>query len=199
VRIAGCVEGRVIACVCSDGRTGNQTCLANDQFSACECSGELKDAGDQDDGGFEDSGSGDVGFREDVGFGDSGFDGGLPNDAGDSGPRDVGFEDSGFDSGFPDSGFPDSGFPDSGFDSGIRETGFPDTGPIFDGGFPDFDGGTGGPCSTDTDCNLNNPLPLPLYICVQNTCEFGCLYYEFVGTPICVSPQVCDFTTGRCL
>jgi hypothetical protein len=201
VRVAGCVEGRVIGCVCSDGRSGSQVCLADDQFSACECTGPIADAGGGDDAGEEDgsldkdSGSGDGGFadaasREDAGFEDGGFDGGI----GDTGAGDA--DSGGFDGGF-DAGF-DGGF-DAGFDSGAQDTGFPDASPFPDGGLPDFDAGTGGPCSSDLDCNQGSGFPIPVYICEQSTCELGCLYYELFGTPICVSPQVCDFTTGRCL
>jgi hypothetical protein len=200
VRPVGCVEGRAIACMCADGRMGQQVCLANDQYGPCECTGEFFDAGDEDSGPEDADLEKDAGFDSgfDTGFPDSGFDSGFdsgPRDTGagdadagdaDSGPRDVGGDSGVRDTGFPDSGFPDSGFPDVGS-------------PFGDGGLPDFDGGTGGPCVSDTDCNINNPLPLPIYICEQNVCEWGCLYYELLGTPICVSPQVCDFVTGRCL
>ena len=199
VIVAGCVEGRVIGCVCSDGRMGSQVCLANDQYSVCECTGSLDgsvggDGGEEEDGSvFEkDAASGDAGF-EDSGFSE---DSGFREDAAfsDAGSSDAGF-DSGVDSGF-DSGPRDTGAGDT--DSGVRDVGTPDVGfPGTDGGLPDFDAGTGGPCSTDTECNSG--LPFPILICELNVCEFGCLYYEFLGTPICVSPQVCDFLTGRCL
>jgi hypothetical protein len=195
------VEGRVIGCVCEDGRSGNQVCT-NDQFGPCECTGELTDAGAEGDAGEGDAGFDDAGFEErDSGSRDTG-----PRDIGadDGGPRDTGVRDVGVpDVGFPDTGASDTGPRDVGFpDTGVRDAGFFDAGSFdagsFDASFPDFDGGVGSACTSDLDCNVG--LPLAVLICEQNACEFSCFYYElFESRSICVSPQVCDWTTGRCL
>ncbi len=179
--VTGCIDGQSAACTCSDGRAGSQQCSGG-AFGGCVCTGnDVTDAGTT---------------TEDAGFVDSGV---PPRDAGFTPGRDAGFRDAGFtpprDAGFRDGGVTppprDAGFPPP------RDAGFP---PPRDGGVPNpIDGGAdnvGDPCVTDTDCNIG--FPLPLLICVQNMCQYGCLFNELQGIP-CPNGTFCDFASGRCI
>jgi len=42
---AGCLSGASIACTCTDGRSGAQTCGADGTFAACACESPLRDSG----------------------------------------------------------------------------------------------------------------------------------------------------------
>ena len=45
---SNCVPGMSVACACTDGRMGSQTCNAGGTFDACRCTGSVSDMGSGD-------------------------------------------------------------------------------------------------------------------------------------------------------
>lgn len=48
---SNCVPGMSVACACTDGRMGSQTCSMTGTFEACRCTGSAGDMGTDDMGG----------------------------------------------------------------------------------------------------------------------------------------------------